>query len=102
MTVRRKAGTPTSMIARVALVLDAVEGHSPTAVSEVARDTGLPKATVSRGWSQTRGVRGPGARVVPALAGVVPGRPRCASRRARRPRARGGGPARRTGVPAES
>lgn len=48
MTARRKAGTPTSMIARVALVLDAVEGHSLTAVSEVARDTGLPKATVSR------------------------------------------------------
>jgi hypothetical protein len=43
MTARRKAGTPTSMIARVALVLDAVERHSPTAVSEVARDTGLPK-----------------------------------------------------------
>ncbi len=46
----------------------------------------------SRGWSPDREDRRDEHDVVPALAGVVPGRPRRTTGRASRPRARGGGP----------
>jgi IclR family acetate operon transcriptional repressor len=48
VTTRRRPGTPTSVIARVALVLDAVNAGGALAVTDIARATGLPKATVSR------------------------------------------------------
>jgi hypothetical protein len=79
VTTRRRPGTPTSVIARVALVLDAVNAGGALAVTDIARATGLPKATElfptwpdRRTIGPPRGCSGTGA---PSRPQVTPLRP---------------------------